>query len=89
LKYREANDGFALDGSMVHAKLLGVPAAKFSNPVIDDTELVHQAVIKVLSEQTRYSGLMKESRDLLTQLWENDFGFRKFCHRPGIMIYGT
>ena len=74
LKYQMGNDGFAIDGSMAHAKLLGVPAANFSNPVIDDTELVQQAVIKVLAEQTRYSGLMKESRDLLTQLWDNDFG---------------
>ncbi|MBL4672559.1 MAG: peptidoglycan-binding protein [Arenicella sp.] len=75
LTYKISNDGFVLDGPLRHALLLGNPMAKFSNPVVDDSELVNQAVKNVLSEQTRYSELMKESRALLTQLWDNDFGF--------------
>ncbi|MGK0437827.1 MAG: hypothetical protein ACJATK_000774 [Paracoccaceae bacterium] len=75
LNYKRSDDGFVLDGPLRHATLLGKPVANFTNPVVDDSELVIQAVNNVLSEQTRYSELMKQSRALLMQLWDNDFGF--------------
>lgn len=75
LTYQTNDGGFVLGGPLRHAILLGKPIGEFSNPVVDDFELVNRAVKNVLSEQTRYTELMKESRALLTQLWDNDFGF--------------
>jgi len=74
LIYKTGNDGFVIDGPVRHAKLLGSRITKFSNPVLDDAELVQKAVENVLTEQTRYRELMKESRALLSRLWNNDFG---------------
>lgn len=75
LTYHKNGEGFVLGGPLRHAILLGKPIGEFSNPVVDDFEVVNQAVKNVLTEQARYTELMKESRALLTQLWDNDFGF--------------
>jgi len=74
LSYQKVADHFKLDGPVRLAQLLGARANEFSNPVLDDSELVKTAVENVLMEQTRYRELMEQSRTLLTRLWDNDFG---------------
>jgi hypothetical protein len=74
LSYRSDGDGYLIEGPVKHPKLLGAGVEKFSNPALDSLDLVQKAVENVLSEQARYRGLMKQSRALLTQVWDNDFG---------------
>lgn len=75
LIYTKGNEGFMLDGPVRHPKLLGARIIKFTNPVVDASALVNEAVKSALAEQTRYREMMKESSALLSRLWDNDFGF--------------
>jgi len=74
LTYQVDSDGIKIDGKVRHANLLGSRVDEFSNPILDDSELVKKALTNVLAEQARYRELMEDSRTLLTRLWDNDHG---------------
>ena len=75
LSYHKTNNGFVIDGRVGHAKLAGHPLSSFTYPVVDDSGLVVRAVKNALAERTKYQDLMKQSKSLLKQLWDNDHGF--------------